>query len=72
VANDPPRFVSCYAINYLRRADEQTANSVQRFHHTFYDSLLQTDTARTQYRRTGKLQRLGFSSGYDLVKQTEE
>jgi len=72
VANDPPRFVSCFAINYLRRADKQTANSVQRFHHTFYDSLLQIDTARTRYRREGKLQCFGFSSGYDLVTQTEE
>jgi hypothetical protein len=53
-------------------ADEQTANSVQQFHHTFYDSLLQTGAARTQYRRAGKLQCLGFSSGDFPVKQTEE
>ena len=64
--------MSCFVINYLHRADEQTTNSVQWFHHIFYDSLLQTDTSRTQYRTAGKLQCLGFSSGDFLVKQTEE
>jgi hypothetical protein len=72
VANNPTRFMSCFVINYLHRADEQTANSVQWFHHTFYDSLLQTDIARTQQRKAGKPQCLGFSFREVLVKQTEE